>query len=302
MATLISARHHVVSIWELGRQGPLRLIAYDPRTSVEYEALLTEVERRALGCISDDVKAWSKGLIGRLSVRKANAKLVTTDGTTRQPRTRLMAVDKTVFSTASRVPTVGCNKHFLRIRASLLESGTSLALDLSHAGDGSEGRLMLGVDVCSDDGLRQDASVEPGDVSTSCTPSFRSASAASLFTGTDERDFVRQVTQRLRLDVDTRSAIFLMNGDKPPVTVKLLSKANDTTWNSLATSRMSWCTASPNMTIIERSLTCLKLALLRTRRQADCLKHSMDTLGDDRGAGEFVSMHKPLTDVNRARR
>lgn len=161
----LSGATHIVTAWELGRRGLLRIVAYDPTMGMSYEVLLTKTERVCLGCEGEDCKLWSKHLIRRLSFRRASSENISMKGQLDEcdnppPARRTMILDKTVFSTACRVAARGTDSRLLRVRASLVDAGKSLALDLFAEDASKQCRFLLSADNLVEGGLSR-RSVSP---------------------------------------------------------------------------------------------------------------------------------------------
>lgn len=144
----VSGLSHIVSAWELGRRGPLRIVAYDPTTSMSYEVHLSTAERTCLGYHGENYTSWCKELSQRLSLRKAHseassARDVENQGDTPPQAKRNMVLDKTIVSTACRVAARGVETRILRVRASLVDAGGRLALDLYQDHTSKQCRFLL---------------------------------------------------------------------------------------------------------------------------------------------------------------
>ncbi|CAN0145147.1 unnamed protein product [Scytosiphon promiscuus] len=143
---LISRRLHVITAWELGRGGLLRVAAYDPTTSMTYAARISKAERACLGLNDEDRKSWMKRLHQRVSLRRASE---FTDMGNAENRgnpfsaSRTMTLDKTVFSTAWRLAAGRIDSCLFRVRAELVDGGRSLALHLYHADTSKQCRIVI---------------------------------------------------------------------------------------------------------------------------------------------------------------
>lgn len=147
----VSGTCHVITVWELGRHGPLRIIAYDPTTSISYEAQMCRAERVCLRCTSEDNRVWRKIILRRLSLRRQKARATATAeskcrGGIHPSAKRRMSLNKTLLSTVWRVPAVGVCTLLLRVRASLIGAGERLALDLYQHETSKSCRFLLEVE------------------------------------------------------------------------------------------------------------------------------------------------------------
>lgn len=129
---LISGVRHLLTVWEFGINGLLRLTAYNSVTSVTHEERLSKTERYYLGYTGVDSKSWIKYFCRRLSLRWVSQS-ETSHAMNQEERygaNKAVVLDRTVFSTACRVKAGRTESRILRMRASLLHSGSCLALDL----------------------------------------------------------------------------------------------------------------------------------------------------------------------------
>lgn len=205
---LISGTCHVLSAWELGRGGLLRLAAYDPTTSMTYEASLSKAERACFGYEGEDRKSWIKQLGRRLSLRRAQGPSEAEDRRSSLPPRRIMILDKTVFSTACRVAAGRIDSRLFRLRAELVGAGRFLALDLYQAETSKQCRILLNSDDLVAAGLEPctgNAGVEQGDASDS-------DKMARMLVGPRRRETViRQLTRQLRFVPESDSVTFTVN-------------------------------------------------------------------------------------------
>lgn len=165
--SLISGASHILTVWELGRRGLLRVVAYDPIRSISYETLLSKTERACLGYDGENCKSWCKDLTRRLSLRRANAETMSligcaASGQNPTPGKRTMSLDKTIFATTYRVTTGGNDSRLLRVRVSLIDAGNCVALDLYQNDTSRECRIHLEAEELVPDEIPPPiASVEP---------------------------------------------------------------------------------------------------------------------------------------------
>lgn len=224
---LISGGSHVVTAWELGRGGLIRLAAYDPRTSMTYEAQLSTIERACLGYNGEDCKVWTKDLCRRLSLRKATAEPPdAAEGGKRCPRRNILVLDKTVFSTACRIAAGAFDARLLRIRASLVDAGRCLALDIYENDTSRQCRILLTTDDLVGAGLqphvqdlcKSDPTTALGlDLETAESDDADAQRAgremACMLTGTESKaTTVRHLVRQLRFVPDSDSVTFTANG------------------------------------------------------------------------------------------
>lgn len=208
---LISGTCHVLTAWELGRGGLLRLAAYDPTSSMTYEASLSKAERACFGCDGEDRKSWIKQLGRRLSLRRAQGLSKAEHRRGSLPPRRTMVLDKTVFSTACRVAAGRIDTRLFRMRAELVCAGRSLALDLYQADTSKQCRILLNSDDLVAAGLQPctlNAGVEQGD------SSGPDGTIASMLVGPRRREIaIRQLTRHLRFVPESDSVTVSVNGD-----------------------------------------------------------------------------------------
>lgn len=131
----------------MGRAGPLGIIVYDPETSFSHTVLLSKTERMNLGFDKRDSRLWRKSLIRRIRLRdmEANDQCGRRSDRTHhlpRPMTRKIIIDKTIVSTACKLPRAGVGIIFFRVRASLLDDGY-LALDLYNNETSEQCRFTL---------------------------------------------------------------------------------------------------------------------------------------------------------------
>ena len=155
---LISGVRHLLTVWELGRNGLLRLTAYNPATSLTHEERLSKTERYYLGYTDVDSKSWINDICRRLSLRGVSQS-ETTHAKYQEGRDEpnkafyTVVLDKTVFSTACRVEAGKTESQILRMRASLLHSGSCLALDIYLVDSSKQCRILLKEDDLAEMGL-----------------------------------------------------------------------------------------------------------------------------------------------------
>lgn len=118
---------------------------------MSYEALLSKTERVCLGYDGENYKSWGKDLTRRLSLRRANPETMplvgwAASGETVSLAKRTMILDKTIFATTCRVAAGGADSRLLRVRASLIDAGNCLALDLYQDDTSKECRFRLKAD------------------------------------------------------------------------------------------------------------------------------------------------------------
>ena len=207
----ISGMCHVLSAWELGRGGLLRLAAYDPTTSMTYEASLSKAERACFGYEGENQKSWMKQLGRRLSLRRAQGPGEAENRRGSLPPRRTMILDKTVFSTACRVAAGRVDTRLFRIRAELVGAGRLLALDLYQADTCKQCRMLLNSDDLLAVGLQPctaNADVEQDDSSDS------DCKMTSMLVGHRRRETaIRQLTRQLRFVPESDSVTLVVNGD-----------------------------------------------------------------------------------------
>ena len=153
----ISGSSHVVTAWELGRGGTLRLAAYDPGTSMTHETQLSNIERACCGFDGEDCRSWSRQLGRRLSLRRA----VEAPDLKRAehwrsslPAKRMMTLDRTVFSTTCRIASGRMDTRLIRMRAILVDDGRTLELNLYQSNPSKNCIFLLTVDDLVGVGLR----------------------------------------------------------------------------------------------------------------------------------------------------
>lgn len=151
VVSVISGAPHILTVWELGRRGLLRIVAYDPSESMSYEVLLSKTERVCFGYDEEGYKSWGKDLTRRLSLRRSNPETISSAGRAASdeflsPTKRTMILDKTIFTTTCRVAAGGANSCLLRVCASLIDKGNGLALDLYQSDTSKECRFRLNAD------------------------------------------------------------------------------------------------------------------------------------------------------------
>ena len=221
----ISGSSHVVTAWELGRGGTLRLAAYDPATSMTYEAQLSKVERACCGFDGEACKSWTKRLGRRLSLRRAveAADLKSTvHCTSNLSAKRTMVFDRTVFSTACRIAAGRMDSRLIRLRARLVDDGRVLELDLYQSNPSKNCTFLLTVGDLVGAGLRplEHNSVPAGRAISDekqtegidiCPE--RGFSMASMFVGAASREAaIRQFVRQLRFASDSDSVTLSIGG------------------------------------------------------------------------------------------
>lgn len=222
----ISGASHVITAWELGRGGLLRLTAYDPTTSMTYEARLSRVERACFGFDGEHRKSWIKHLGRRLSLRRAKETSDAMEGAENRrdslPARRTMVVDKTVFSTACRVAAGRIGARLFRMRAELVDAGKSLVLNLYQADTSKQCRILLtdddlvavGLQPCTANEVVEQADVSRASDTFTIQRSEQDCKMTSMLVGPSRRETaVRQLTRQLRFVPDSDSVTFSVNGD-----------------------------------------------------------------------------------------
>ncbi|CAM9286095.1 unnamed protein product, partial [Hapterophycus canaliculatus] len=210
---LISGMPHVITAWELGRGGLFRVAVYDPKTSMTYEATLSKAERACLGFDGEDRKSWVKRLHQRVSLRRANVDMEGADnrGDTLSER-RTMTLDKTVFSTASRVAAGRIDSRLFRVRAELVDAGRSLALDLYQADTSKQCRIFLSEDDLAAMGLHP--CIANPDPIQAARYSDEESAMASMIAGPKLREIAtRKLTRQLRYVPESESVVISIGGD-----------------------------------------------------------------------------------------
>lgn len=183
-----------------------------------YEASLSKAERACFGYEGEDRRSWIKQLRQRLSLRRAQ-KPSSAENRTR----RTLTCDKTVFSTACRLAAGRIDTHLFRMRATLVDAGGSLALDLYQADTSKWCRILLNSDDLEAAGLEAGtaiAGVEQGDGSE---PDCKTA---SMLVGPRRRETaIRQLTRHLRFVRESDSVTFSVNRDSSTTSVLVTSTA-----------------------------------------------------------------------------
>lgn len=222
----ISGSSHVITAWELGRGGLLRLTAYDPNTSMAYEARLSKVERACFGFDGEHRKSWIKHLGRRLSLRRATKISDAMEGAENRrdflPARRTMVLDKTVFSTACRVAAGRIGASLFRMRAELVDAGKCLALILYQADTCKQCRVLLtdddlvavGLQPCTANAVEEQVDESGASDTFTNQRSEQDCKMTSMLVGPNRRDIiVRQLTRQLRFVPDSDSVTFSVNGD-----------------------------------------------------------------------------------------
>lgn len=213
----ISGTCHVLTAWELGRGGLLRVAAYDPTTSMTYEARLSKAERACFGYEGDGRKSWIKQLGRRLSLRRAQSPSEARNRRGTLSRRRTMILDKTVFSTACRMAAGRVDTRLFRMRAELVEAGRSLALYLYQADTSKQCRILVTSDDLEAVGLQPYPANDAIRRSDSSEPECK---MASMLVGPSGREAaIRQLTRHLRFVPDTDTVTFSVNGDLRTITM-----------------------------------------------------------------------------------
>lgn len=140
---LVSGAPHVITVSELGRAGPLRVVAYDPATSLSHESRLSKAERACFGFDHENCKSWREDLCRRLSLRRAGTDFCDGQRQGDHQSTRRMIIDKTIFSTAVSLVSGTKRTRVLRMRATLIDAGRSLAVDLCESDSSMQCRVFL---------------------------------------------------------------------------------------------------------------------------------------------------------------
>ncbi|CAN0410546.1 unnamed protein product [Ectocarpus sp. 12 AP-2014] len=221
---VISGAPHVVSVWELGGGGGLRLTAYDPAKSMTYGIGISKAERAFFGCNGDDRKYWIKHLGRRLSLRRGTETTIMEGAEATGeplPGRRTMLLDKTIFSTACRVAAGRIDARLFRMRAELADAGQSLALDLYQADTSKQCRILLteedlaalGLEPCTacPNGSQTDDSRTSDTSPTRCSGQ-RGAMAGMLIGPGSRVAAVRQLTRHLCFAPDSDSVILSIDG------------------------------------------------------------------------------------------
>lgn len=222
----ISGSSHVITAWELGRGGLLRLTAYDPTTSMTYETRLSKVERACFGFEGEHRKSWIKYLGRRLSLRRAKDTNDAMEGEENRrdclPARRTMVLDKTVFSTACRIAAGRVGAHLFRIRAELVDAGKSLALRLYQVDTSKQCRIFLsdedlvavGLQPRTDNAVDEQVDKSGTNAALISQRSEQDCKMTSMLDGPSGRETVmRQLTRQLRFVPDSDSITLSVNGD-----------------------------------------------------------------------------------------
>lgn len=230
---VISGVSHILTAWELGRRGILRLAAYDPMASMTYETHLSKIERVCLGYEGEDFKSWGKLLCRRLSLRRTNGG-TGVEGVTHRGGPlavkETMVLDKTVFSTACRLAAGRIDAGLFRMRAMLVDAGESLALDLYHNDSSKQCRMLLTADDLLKVGLRQcEVNAEAAEtagprvhdmISTDLRAEDNYAcgeqgcAMARILVGTEHRETaIRHLARQLRFTPDSNIISLSIDGD-----------------------------------------------------------------------------------------
>lgn len=212
---LVSGMPHVVTIRELGRGGLLRVAAYDPCTSMTYEASLSKAERACLGFHGEDRKSLMKRLHQRVSLRRANEATGVEGAENRGDSLstkRTMTLDKTIFSTACRVAAGRIDSRLFRVRAELVDAGRSLALDLYQADTSRQCRMFLTEGDLAAIGLQP--CLTNADAVQAAPYAEQAGAMASMITGPIRREIAaRRLTRQLRYVPDSESVLISIGGD-----------------------------------------------------------------------------------------
>ena len=222
----ISGSSHVVTAWELGRGGTLRLTAYDPVTSMTYGAQLSEIERVCCGFDGEDCKSWSRHLGRRLSLRRAVAAADFKSAEhwrINSPAKRTMILDKTVFSTACRIASGRMDSRLIRMRAILIDGGQTLELDLYQSNPSKNCKFLLTADDLVGVGLRpREVNSAHAGKAISSTKHLENSDVcaeqgclmASMLLDTASREAaMRQFARQLRFTQDSDSVTLSIGGD-----------------------------------------------------------------------------------------
>lgn len=221
----ISGSSHVVTAWELGRGGTLRLAAYNPVTSMTYGAQLSKNERVCCGFDGEDCKSWSRHLGRRLSLRRAveAADLKSAEHwRSNLPAKRTMVLDKTVFSTACRIASGRMDSRLIRMRAILIDDGQTLELDLYQSNPSKNCTFLLTVDDLVGVGLgpRDIISAHAGNAISNTKQAEgsgvcaeRGCSMASILVDAASREAaIRHLARQLRFASDSDSVTLSIEG------------------------------------------------------------------------------------------
>lgn len=185
-----------------------------------YGVRLSKIERACFGYDGENCKAWSKDLAGRLSLRRANVHAVDTENVEYPRARRTMVLDKTIISTACRVVAGRMDTRLFRMRASLVDAGRSVALDLYEDGTCRQCHILLTVDDLAGIGVRpcevkaEQRIVSVHDESTTVDASAEQECVLTRMFGSTERKeaTVRRLTLQLRFTPDTNSFTLPVNG------------------------------------------------------------------------------------------
>lgn len=228
----VSGSSHVITAWELGRGGTLRLAAYDPVTSMTYEAQLSEIERACCGFDGEDCKSWSRHLGRRLSLRRA-VEVVDTKSAeqwgSNPPAKRTMILDRTVFSTACRIASGRMESRLVRMRAILVDDGRTLELDLYQSNPSKNCTFLLTVDDLVGVGLRpcevnwahaSNAISDTKQAESSDASAERGYSMASMLVAAASREAaIRHLARQLRFAPDSDTVTLSTEGGSRSATM-----------------------------------------------------------------------------------
>lgn len=216
---LISGASHVLTGWELGKRGLLRLAAYNPTTSMTHGVRLSKIERACFGYDTENCKVWSKDLVRRLSLRRVNAHTVDKDNIEHPPARRTMALDKTVISTACRVAVGRMDSRLFRMRVSLVDSGRSVALDLYEDRTCQQCHMLLTIDDLAEMGVwscevqaEQQSFIRDGSTTVDASVEQECLITRTFGSTQYKEAAVRRLTRQLRFTPDTNSVTLPVNG------------------------------------------------------------------------------------------
>lgn len=269
---LISGTCHVLTAWELGRGGLLRLAAYDPTTSMTYEARLSQAERACFGCEGEDRKSWIKQFGRRLSLRRAQGASEAENWRGSPPPRRTMILDKTVFSTACRVAAGRIDTRLFRMRAELVDAGRSLALDLYQVDTCKQCRISLTSDDLVAVGLQPCAVDAVGEHTDVSEPECK---MTSMLVGPRRTETtIRQLTRHLRFVPDSDSVTFSVNGDLRTTSMVTTATVKQRKPQSSLKSVFSQPAGNPGSSTVGHYE--LVEGFLKRRRQPCVLRHGIE--------------------------
>lgn len=310
----ISGSSHVVTAWELGRGSTLRLAAYDPATSMTYEARLSKTERACCGFDGEDCKSWTRHLGRRLSLRRAvGAADLKSTGHRRSNLTakRTMVLDRTVFSTACRIAAGRMDSRLVRMRAILVDDGRALELDIYQSNPSKSCTFLLTVDNLIGVGLRPcevnpvpagRANSDAKQVESSEICAEQGCLMASMLVGATSREAaIRQFVRQLRFASDSDSVTLAIEGGSKTQTMVTTQTAEQRRPQCSVTVAHLHATAQPE----SHATGCRGLAerFSQRRRQPGVLlysgeaarPHSAQETGGKKRAPDSVSRYLQLS-------